>query len=124
MPKRTFPCGHKGFGKYCHRCEQEEKLCQKEKEEWNRSFESDIINLKNLPTKRLILKARSIIKSIQEGKPCKDLRGKKLNYDRSIISFPVDNDYRLLCRKTMDGIIPKEILSHEEYNVKKPGRSV
>lgn len=130
MPKRKFKCGHKGFGKYCHRCDQEEKCKhqiehkQEERDKWNQLFKLDPIDLRCLPTKKLILKARYVIQSIREGKPCRELYGKKLNYDRTIISFPINDDYRLLCRKTPEGIIPKEILSHEEYNIKKPGRAV
>lgn len=26
--KRTFPCGHKGQGKYCHRCKHADELAR------------------------------------------------------------------------------------------------
>ena len=61
MPKRkrTFPCGHKGYGRKCHRCEQEQMLQQRvdeeiaekreKKLEWEASFDCDLIDLKGLP---------------------------------------------------------------------------
>ncbi len=57
MAKKTFPCGHKGKGKYCHRCEQEKQLVeskvkeQKIADEWERLFEADPVNLKPLNKK-------------------------------------------------------------------------
>jgi hypothetical protein len=68
--KRIFPCGHKGYGKACHRCTQElvaqqhyvEVLTQKQtkKQEREASFARDIIDLRGLPD-HVVTKARAII---------------------------------------------------------------
>ncbi len=60
--KKTFPCGHKGYGQICHRCIQEQSTWEakkQEKNEWQSTFANDPIDLRNLP-KNVVVKARSI----------------------------------------------------------------
>jgi len=124
MSKKTFPCGHKGRGKYCHRCERERRLAEakiKEKNEREELFESDRLNLRPLQHASLIDKARKIISDIEQGEHYSKYKGKKLRYDRNVVSVPVNQDYRLIFRETESGIEVQELLNHEDYNVKKPG---
>jgi hypothetical protein len=127
MPKKTFPCGHKGNGQFCHTCkqleasQQEKAQSKAEKLQWKASFAEDPIDLRVLPRKKLVLKARSILESVREGESFQQLNGKRMNYNRKIISIPIDNDYRILFKEEKSGLIPFDLLSHEEYNVKKPG---
>jgi hypothetical protein len=128
--KKVFSCGHKGFGQKCHRCEQvavaqeirqtfvAEK--QQQKREWLATFEQDSIDLRDLPPK-VVVKAREIVVGLQERKDYREFGGKRLRHDRRVISIPVTRDYRLLCLDRGDGVEPKEVMSHEDYNVCKPG---
>ncbi len=130
--KKIFECGHQGYGQICHRCLQEEvpedssptqlavRQKQAEKRNWHDSFTFDPIDLKSLPT-HVILKARNIIEGLQDRRDYREFRGKRLRHDRSVISIPVTRNYRLLCCDR-DGLLePKQVISHGDYNVCKPG---
>ena len=121
--KKLFPCGHKGYGQSCHRCAQKEEDREKkkqEKQQWEETFAHDIIDLKDLP-KNVVMKARQIISSIQEQQDYRQFRGKRLRHDRSIVSVPVTRNYRLICRDSGNLLVPEAVISHEDYNVCKPG---
>ncbi|MFW6264314.1 MAG: DUF7682 family zinc-binding protein [Cyanobacteriota bacterium] len=125
MPKRkkTFPCGHKGFGRICHQCEQKQVAWlqkKQQKEAWEETFANDVIDLTGLP-KKVVLKARRIIAGLEKHRNYREFRGKRLRHDRFIISIPVTRDYRLLCRDCGSLIVPEVVISHEDYNVCKPG---
>lgn len=125
--KKEFPCGHKGKGKYCHRCKQENERQikimqqQKEKEDWKKSFDNDVICLRKLSTKTLVLKARKIIDAIEKGSPYRVFKGKRLNHDRKVISVPVNSDFRLIYHEdNSKKLFLSKLQSHEEYNITKP----
>lgn len=121
--KKKFPCGHQGYGQVCHRCaqkEQEVERKQKERREWVESFAEDPIDLTSLP-KNVVLKARSIISGLQNRQDYREFRGKRLRHDRLVISIPVTRDYRLLCRDRGNTLVPEAVISHQDYNVCKPG---
>ncbi|TAF37708.1 MAG: hypothetical protein EAZ69_06445 [Oscillatoriales cyanobacterium] len=117
--KTIFDCGHRGYGKACHRCTQEliaqqqsvELLAEKQikKQEREASFARDIIDLRGLPD-HVVTKARAIIAG-----------GKRLRHNRWIVSIPVTRNYRMLCEDCGTFLIPQKVLSHEDYNVCKPG---
>lgn len=128
--KTIFPCGHKGYGKACHRCTQElvaqqhsvEVLAEKrtKKQEREASFARDIIDLRGLPD-YVVTKARAIIAALGENKNYRDFGGKRLRHNRWIVSIPVTRNYRMLCEDCGTFLIPQKVLSHEDYNVCKPG---
>jgi hypothetical protein len=121
--KKKFACGHTGFGKVCHKCVQKEVLRnerRREKNVWKESFDNDIIDLTFLP-KNVVLKTRQIIRDIQNNICYTYFRGKRLRHDRLIISIPITRDYRLICRDNGTFVIPEAVVSHEDYNVCKPG---
>lgn len=125
MPRRkkTFSCGHKGYGQICHRCvQQKENWVQqrKAKLEWEESFTHDPIDLRNLP-KNVVVKARRIIARLENHHNYHDFRGKRLRHDRFIVSIPVTRNYRLICRDHGNLLVPECVISHEDYNVCKPG---
>jgi hypothetical protein len=126
MPRRKkrFACGHRGYGQVCHKCEQKQiakaqKKIQKQK--WQETFDGDLIDLRGLP-KNVVLKARCILSGLQNRRDYREFRGKRLRHDRFIISIPVTRDYRLICRDSNSGITPEAVISHEDYNVCKPGK--
>lgn len=146
--KQTFPCGHTGKGRFCHRCENERRdsgedkpkpkgeanggapareldkteLDKIDKETWRESFEADPIPLRHLPSKGLVQRARLILDEIQRGAPWHQFNGKRLQHDRTIVSVPLGRRYRILFRTDDGAPRPVEVLSHEAYNATKPGR--
>ncbi len=121
--KKRFACGHIGYGKECHKCEQKQVFWEekrKEKNAWEQTFASDPIDLSFLP-KNVVLKARQIIRNIQSHTSYTNFRGKRLRHDRLIISIPVTRNYRLICRDKGKFLVPEAVISHEDYNVCKPG---
>ncbi|MGK7876762.1 MAG: hypothetical protein AB4426_26785 [Xenococcaceae cyanobacterium] len=121
--KKKFPCGHKGYGQICHRCAQKQANWEQKKQlknEWEETFAQDPINLRALP-KNVVVKARQIIRGLQSHKNYREFNGKRLRHDRFIISIPVTRNYRLICRDRGSFVTPEAVISHEDYNVCKPG---
>jgi len=127
MAKKRFPCGHQGQGQYCHRCAQvQSSLIKKEQEQkahetWVALFDADPVNLRKLDNRQLIDKTRAIIKDIHSGTSYTHYKGKRMRYDRNVISVPVNRDYRLVFHVIDGKLHVHKLMSHEEYNVKKPG---
>ncbi|NJN61230.1 MAG: hypothetical protein HC795_06620 [Coleofasciculaceae cyanobacterium RL_1_1] len=128
--KKLFACGHKGYGQICHRCEDERKAKESktvekeqkklEKQLWKETFEGDPIDLTGLMP-NLVMKARNIIHSLDSGQDYRDFGGKRLNYDRQVISIPLNRDYRMICHDVDGKPTPQSVVSHEQYNRTKPG---
>lgn len=121
--KKVFPCGHKGYGQICHKCAQthaEWEQKRQQKNAWEATFDSDPIDLRSLP-KKVVIKAREIIKRLSDSQDYRVFHGKRLRHDRSVVSIPVTRHYRLLCRDLGSLLIPEAVVSHEDYNVCKPG---
>jgi hypothetical protein len=121
--KKQFPCGHIGYGQVCHRCvqqasEREEK--RQQKQQWESTFAQDPIDLRSLP-KNVVLKARQILQGLANRQDYRDFHGKRLRHDRTIISIPVTRNYRLICRDHGQLLAPEAVISHEDYNICKPG---
>ncbi|MBE9168032.1 hypothetical protein IQ238_11050 [Pleurocapsales cyanobacterium LEGE 06147] len=154
--KKKFSCGHKGYGRVCHRCVQKELEASSEhklesneaslsvptlhpqltrnnknnsewekkrqhKLEWEAAFARDPIDLRNLP-KNVVIKSRRIIERLQIRSDYRQFHGKRLRHDRFVISIPVTRNYRLICRDCGNLLVPEAVVSHEDYNVVKPGR--
>jgi hypothetical protein len=123
---KTFPCGHKGKGQYCHLCDQKNRARQEaqtrrntrrqQQHAWRETFANDPIDLRILPKQHLVEQARSILTAIQAGIHYHRFGGKHLRQNRHIISIPLNIDYRLIFRKTNTGLIPLRCDSHETYN--------
>ena len=132
MPRRrkTFPCGHRGYGQVCHRCAQKQVVSQKvaqtlaqrrqQKIEWQATFEEDPIDLRDLP-KHVVMKARMILEGLEGSQNYTEFGGKRLRHNRFIISIPITRHYRMICRDAGNDLVPQKVLSHEDYNVCKPG---
>jgi hypothetical protein len=127
MPPRRkpFPCGHIGFGAFCHRCVQEaaerdrrerlanEKTAARIREQ--QQFDRDPVNLRGLPP-AIVEKAREVLSALAAGGDYRRWKGKRLNVDRKTISIPLSRDYRLLCADANGRILPRQVLGHEDYN--------
>jgi len=123
MPrKRVFDCGHRGQGKYCHRC-QNKKLALKTKQgkraKWQEILNSAPVALDGLPC-RVVRKAIQIVERMKAGESYVALRGKRLISAgcRDVISIPIARDYRLICQEVDGAVVPIEALSHEQYSSK------
>jgi hypothetical protein len=132
MRKKHFCCGHSGLGRFCHRCAQVLDLQRRPQQKSRDQIDPEVspstdfrpadggepISLSVLPTPCLTQKALSILADIVDHRaPYTRYGGKRLYFDRSIISVPIGYHYRLLLRELEDRRkIPLQIMSHETYN--------
>lgn len=126
--KKVFPCGHRGRGQYCHRCEAEARERRAEEARtaearaqraaYAAAFEDDAVDLRGLP-RHVVEAAREKIAQLEAGAPWQELGGKKVG--ASTLSIPLPAFYRLLCRYDTDvggerAVVPFAAMSHEDYN--------
>lgn len=118
--KKTFACGHRGKGQYCHRCHAKAKAndaAARARAGWQQTLDTAPIPLGHLPRKQAE-KTLAILESIGNGVSHTRFNGKRLSNmnQREIISIPIGRQYRLICRDDNEGLCPIEALSHEDYN--------
>jgi hypothetical protein len=89
---------------------------------WKESFAQDAIDLRRLPTRSLVCKARAILAQMAAGVPYTRFRGKRFQSDRTVISVPLGRRYRLLFEDEGGVLCPLYCLSHEAYNHWRPHR--
>ena len=65
---------------------------------------------------KVLQKAQQIIHRLDDGNPYWQMRGKRLNQDRNMISIPVGRRWRILAFWRNGEAVPRAILSHERYN--------
>ncbi len=85
-----------------------------------KSLDTDQVDLTRLPNNKIADKARSILDAIQAGESFQKFHGKRLKFDRTIISVPVNRDYRLIYDQIDDTLTPRKVIGHEDYNATKP----
>lgn len=115
--RKTFPCSHKGFGRFCHRCDTANRADEERKQrriEQEELFRKDSIDLRGVPRNRLE-RCRTILKEISEGRDYRDFGGKKLKRFPNIVSVPLGYDYRIVFVYD-EGLQPLFVLTHEHYN--------
>lgn len=66
----------------------------------------------------VLAKARRVICELEQGVPYWQMRGKRLQRDRSVISIPVGRHYRLLAVDRDGQVSPRELLSHALYDTR------
>ena len=119
MPhQKTFPCGHKGLGQYCHRCHNktQEIEAKKQKREERLSKQKSLpVNVKGLP-EHIVKKGLKKIAKIEGGAVHTAIGGKKLSNRSDIVTVPLGPTYRLILSKDGKAIEPEAILSHQKYN--------
>ena len=123
--KKAFACGHQGFGQWCHACVVQQRVKQsarksrdrhpQQQQQWQAAFQPDQIDLTHLP-KHIVPIARHKISFLMAGGSYRQLGGKRIRCNRSLLSIPVTRNYRLLCHITSHQITPQQVLSHEAYN--------
>jgi len=122
MPRRrkTFPCGHTGFGRICHRCADKEKArlqIAEIKAEREALLATSSIPLGHLPA-AVQNKAMEVMVAVASGRPWQEFKGKKITSRRGVrIVVPLGWSYRLLFQWDSDGrLLPEEAMTHEAYN--------
>lgn len=123
--RRTFTCGHKGRGEYCHRCRsEEERFAQRlekksrEKELYHTLQRECEESLEGIPL-HIVRKATQIWRSLQQKTPLVEFDAQRMEFDRRCISVRLSEDYRLLLREEKEGALRLVgVVSHEEYNAR------
>ena len=64
----------------------------------------------------VLLKARGIIARLESGTPYWKLRGKRLQWNRRVISIPVGRSWRILAEYDRGRVKARQVLSHSRYN--------
>ncbi len=122
MPRRrkSFPCGHTGFGQFCHPCRAKEDALEARRAE--KTAKAAVLDTSPIPLKGLPevvqKKALDVMEAVAAGRPWQDFKGKKIDSRRGIrVVVPLGWSYRLLFRWNGGGsLVPEEALSHEAYN--------
>jgi hypothetical protein len=121
--RKQFPCGHRGRGQYCHRCEQEKRnaLAREVEAERRRAERAAVIDAVPVDASgvplNVVRRAARIIKALDGGVPYAQLKGKRLlNSGGDILSVPVGRRYRLVARAPAGRMEYLALLSHEDYN--------
>lgn len=78
-------------------------------------FASRQIQCDGLPN-NVLEKAQEIIEKIENGVHFSTLQGKRMLFDREMVSIPVNYSYRIIARDTESGLRIKCVVSHEAYN--------
>ncbi len=66
-------------------------------------------------------RARAILCDVAAGAPLARFKGKRLKHDRTLISVPLGGNWRLLFKESAGKPVPRECMSHSDYNARKPG---
>ena len=64
----------------------------------------------------VLAKARRIIARLEAGTPYWKLQGKRLHWNRRIISIPVGRSWRILAEEEDGRVEARQVLSHSSYN--------
>jgi hypothetical protein len=118
--RKLFPCGHRGRGQYCHRCEQHARQQQARAErrtERTSAQEALPVHAAGLPLE-IVQRAAQIIADLNAGTAYTKFKGKRISRRREILSIPVGRRYRLVARIKSEGIEYLDLLSHEDYNTR------
>jgi hypothetical protein len=57
-----------------------------------------------------------LVERLESGVPYWTLHGKRVAWDRRLISIPIGRKWRLLAVDQGGRIVPREVLSHARYN--------
>ncbi len=77
---------------------------------------TNTLNLSAIPNQKVAAKAHDILQQLSHGSGHHQVRGKRMHYDRSVISVPVGYRYRLLLLHQSGCYTAIDVMSHERYN--------
>lgn len=123
--KKTFGCGHSGFGSYCHRCASDARAAEQARREdaarraerraWKATLEDDAIDLTGLP-RHIVERCREKLAEVEAAEHWSHAGGRKLLSDKKAVVFELGRSYRLLGWDEDGCFLAAECLSHEDYN--------
>jgi len=64
----------------------------------------------------VLAKARQIISRLEAGTPYWKLHGKRMQFNRCVISIPVGRTWRILAEDQAGRVRARQVLSHSRYN--------
>ncbi len=64
----------------------------------------------------VLARARRIITRLKAGTPYWQLHGKRLHWNRSVISIPVGRSWRILAREAGSRVEARQVLSHSSIH--------
>ena len=76
----------------------------------------EVPSIDDLAFERGLGKARRIITSLEAGTPYWKLHGKRMQFNRYVISIPVGNTWRILAEDKAGRVQARQVLSHSQYN--------
>jgi len=122
MPRRrkAFPCGHVGFGQFCHPCRDKQTALEARRQE--KAAKAAVLDAAPIPLDgfpdAVQRKALEVMEAVAAGRPWQDFKGKKIDSRRGVrVVVPLGWSYRLLFKwNGGGGLVPEEALSHEAYN--------
>jgi hypothetical protein len=82
----------------------------------NDFFSTRSIECDRLP-ENVLEKAESIVLRIENGEHFQRLGGKRMYFDKTLISIPVGMKYRIIARDANGQLSVKYVVTHERYNI-------
>ena len=64
----------------------------------------------------VLRKARKLVEQLESGAPYWKLHGKRMAWDRRLVSIPIGRKWRLMAEDVDGQIVPKQVISHAKYN--------
>ena len=64
----------------------------------------------------VLRKARRLVEQLEAGAPYWKLHGKRMAWNRALISIPIGRKWRLMAEDVDGHILPKQVISHARYN--------
>lgn len=64
----------------------------------------------------VLARARRIIARLEAGTPYWKLQGKRLQWNRRVISIPIGRNWRILAEEKSGKVQARQVLSHSSYN--------
>ena len=65
---------------------------------------------------QVLRKARKLVEQLEAGAPYWKLHGKRMAWNRALISIPIGRKWRLMAEDMGGQIVPKQVISHAKYN--------
>lgn len=120
--RQSFPCGHRGYGQYCHRCRQDQGAVQaREATRDGRQVLADLLGVAvgQFP-ERIVRRAAVIVRQVLVGglPALRALGAKKILSADGILSIPIGRRYRLLFAVEQDRARYLALLSHSDYDAR------
>lgn len=124
---KQFECGHRGRGRWCHRCAAEQHARERETQQaaavasalaetkgaFRKLFPGQSRDCEAFPI-QVVERAVVVGAALAAGQSPSVLRGHRMPFDRTVFRFHLPGHYRLVVRD--EGTGEMTVMSHEQYN--------